>query len=112
MFGILILELQYLCPISGKPTLNLLFFKYKVLIVYLSSSRDMKNLIKFVYTGKAALNPQEFEVFQQMMGEFQIGMDENSAIILEEKESDDEGEIPTNTVSLVQNSSSNFKPSS
>ena len=59
----------------------------------------MKNLIKFVYTGKAALNPQEFEVFQQMMGEFQIGMDENSAIILEEKESDDE-EMPTNTVSL------------
>ena len=62
----------------------------------------MKNLIKFVYTGKAALNPQEFEVFQQMMGEFQIGMDENSAIILEEKESDDE-EMPTNTVSFLQN---------
>lgn len=38
----------------------------------------------FMYTGKTCLTGKEFETFQQVVYELQIGMDENSAIILEE----------------------------
>ena len=37
-----------------------------------------------MYTGKTTLNEKEFEVFQQLVYEFQITTDENTAIILEE----------------------------
>lgn len=48
------------------------------------SGEDIKNLIRFLYTGKASLSEKEFEVFQQLVYEFQISTDENTAIILEE----------------------------
>ncbi len=54
------------------------FFKF------LNSGRDIQNLIRFLYTGKISLSEKEFEVFQQLVYEFQISTDENTAIILEE----------------------------
>ena len=49
-----------------------------------SRGKDIQNLVKFLYTGRASLNEGDFEVFQQLVFEFQIGLDENAAIILEE----------------------------
>lgn len=51
---------------------------------YSKSGRDIQNLIRFLYTGKTLLNEKEFEVFQQLVYEFQISTEENTAIILEE----------------------------
>jgi len=48
------------------------------------SGKDVQNLVRFLYTGKTSLNEKEFEVFQQLVYEFQISTDENTAIILEE----------------------------
>ena len=48
------------------------------------SGNDIANLIRFLYTGKASLSEKEFEVFQQLVYEFQISTDEHTAIILEE----------------------------
>lgn len=52
--------------------------------ISLCSGKDIQNLIRFLYTGKTSLNEKEFEVFQQLVYEFQISTDENTAIILEE----------------------------
>ena len=52
--------------------------------MFLKSGRDIQNLIRFLYTGKTSLSEKEFEVFQQLVYEFQIRTDENTAIILEE----------------------------
>ena len=49
-----------------------------------SSGGDVQNLIKFLYTGKASLTEKEFDVFQQMVYEFQIRTEEETAIILEQ----------------------------
>lgn len=46
----------------------------------------------FMYTGKARLTAKDFEIFQQVVYEFQVGMDENSAIILEELPKDHQQE--------------------
>ena len=51
---------------------------------YFFSGKDIQNLVRFLYTGKTTLNEKEFEVFQQLVYEFQITTDENTAIILEE----------------------------
>nr|CAH0112615.1 unnamed protein product [Daphnia galeata] len=48
------------------------------------NGKDIQNLVRFLYTGKTTLNEKEFEVFQQLVYEFQITTDENTAIILEE----------------------------
>jgi N-acetylglucosamine kinase-like BadF-type ATPase len=48
------------------------------------SGKDIQNLVRFLYTGKTSLNEKEFEVFQQLVYEFQISTDEKTAIILEE----------------------------
>lgn len=54
------------------------------LFFLLSSGGDVQNLIKFLYTGKASLTEKEFDVFQQMVYEFQIRTEEEAAIILEQ----------------------------
>jgi len=48
------------------------------------NGRDVQNLIKFLYTGRASLNETEFEVFQQLIYELQIRTEEETAIILEQ----------------------------
>lgn len=48
------------------------------------SGKDIQNLVRFLYTGKTSLSEKEFDVFQQLVYEFQISTDENTAIILEE----------------------------
>ncbi|XP_045035304.1 zinc finger protein 813 isoform X2 [Daphnia magna] len=54
------------------------------------SGKDIQNLVRFLYTGKTSLSEKEFEVFQQLVYEFQISTDENTAIILEEISKTDE----------------------
>lgn len=63
--------------------------------------KDIENLIKFLYTGRASMNQQDFEIFQSLVFEFQIGLDENSAIILEEivsEVNDENGQIESQQI--------------
>ena len=55
-----------------------------VFFLLFCSGRDVQNLIKFLYTGRASLNETEFEVFQQLIYELQIRTEEETAIILEQ----------------------------
>ena len=76
------------------------FFNFHILLI---RGKDIENLIKFLYTGRASMNQQDFEIFQSLVFEFQIGLDENSAIILEEivsEVNDENGQIESQQVNL------------
>jgi len=52
-----------------------------------SSSKDVQNVIEFLYTGKISLNSRsDFDMFQQLIFEWQIGYNDYPIILEEDEE--------------------------
>ena len=64
-------------------------------MLFVHSAKDVLNLLEFLYTGKILFcNKTDFEIFRQLVFEFQIGSDNKYTISIDEV-NDNKKNVPT-----------------